>query len=110
VEFHFASIFVFLVVGVGLAAFTLGLSKLIRPFKPGAEKSSIYECGERPIGSPWIRFNIRFYVALIEALAYVWKKGDLEWVRPKVHRKDVDIRLPGGGAPDKAQAAMGDRR
>jgi NADH-quinone oxidoreductase subunit A len=146
VEFHFASILVFLVVGVGLAAFTLALSKLLRPFKPGAEKSTIYECGERPVGSPWIRFNIRFYVvalifvvfdvetvllypwatvykqlgvvsfvylliflvALIEALAYVWRKGDLEWIRPKVRRKEVDIRLPEASVvAGKVRAAAG---
>lgn len=135
-EFQFAGILVFLVIGVGLAVFTLALSKLLRPFKPGAEKSTIYECGERPVGSPWIRFNIRFYVvalifvvfdvetvllypwatvykdlgvvsfvylliflsALILALAYVWKKGDLEWVRPKVQRKEVGVRLPDANA------------
>jgi NADH-quinone oxidoreductase subunit A len=132
VEFQFAAVLVFLVVGVGLAAFTLGLSKLLRPFKPSAEKDTIYECGELPIGSPWIRFNMRFYVvalifvvfdvetvllypwatvyrdlggisfvyllifliALILALAYVWKKGDLEWVRPQVHRQEVNGPVP----------------
>jgi len=151
VEFHFATILVFLVVGVGLAVFTLALSKLLRPFKPGAEKDTIYECGERPIGSPWIRFNMRFYVvalifvvfdvetvllypwatvykqlgvvsfvylliflaALIEALAYVWKKGDLEWVRPRIQRKDVDAPLPEKyvvGEHHKARAAGGGRQ
>ncbi|MDM7916147.1 MAG: NADH-quinone oxidoreductase subunit A [Candidatus Eisenbacteria bacterium] len=131
-EFHFATVLVFIVVGVGFAAFTLGLGKILRPFAPGAEKQSIYECGERPVGSPWIKFNIRFYVvalifvvfdveivllypwatvfkqmgvvsfvylliflvSLLEALAYVWKKGDLEWVRPQVRREDVKAPLP----------------
>ena len=118
-EFHFATVLVFILLGIGFVAFTLFLSKLMRPYAPGAEKASIYECGERPIGSPWIKFNIRFYVvalifvvfdveivllypwatiykemgvvsfvylliflvSLVEALAYVWKKGDLEWVK-----------------------------
>ena len=131
-EFHFATVLVFIIVGVGFVGIMLGLSKIMRPFAPGAEKSSIYECGERPTGSPWIKFNIRFYVvalifvvfdvevvllypwaaiykemgvvsfvylliflvSLIEALAYVWKKGDLEWIRPQVRRKDVDAPLP----------------
>jgi NADH-quinone oxidoreductase subunit A len=134
VEFHFATVLVFLLIGIGFAVFTLLLSRLLRPFAPGADKASIYECGERPTGSPWIKFNIRFYVValifvvfdvevvllypwaavykeigvvafvylliflfgLIEALAYVWKKGDLAWVKPQVHRHDVDSPLPRG--------------
>ena len=24
-----------------------------------------YECGEPPVGSPWVKFNIRFYVVAI---------------------------------------------
>ncbi|MHB9013174.1 MAG: NADH-quinone oxidoreductase subunit A, partial [Ignavibacteriaceae bacterium] len=81
-----------------------------------------YECGENPIGTPWVKFNIRFYVValiflifdvevvllipwalvykgfglggfLVGAIflfmlglgmAYEWRKGDLEWVKPKV--------------------------
>lgn len=131
-EFHFATVLVFMVVGVGMAVFVLLLSRLLRPFKPGHDKSSIYECGERPVGSPWIKFNIRFYVialifvvfdveivllypwatiykemgvlsfvylliflvSLLEALVYVWKKGDLEWVKPQVRRHDVTAPVP----------------
>ena len=131
-EFHFATVLVFMVVGVGLAVFVLLLSRLLRPFNPSLDKSSIYECGERPVGSPWIKFNVRFYVvalifvvfdvevvllypwatiykemgivsfvylliflvSLLEALGYVWKKGDLEWVRPQVRRHDVDAPVP----------------
>lgn len=131
-DFHFATVLVFILIGVGFAAFTLLLSRIVRPFAPGSEKASIYECGERPIGSPWIKFNIRFYVValifvvfdveiillypwatiykemgfvsfvylliflvgLLEALVYVWKKGDLEWVKPQVERREIDAPLP----------------
>ena len=131
-EFHFATVLVFLLIGLAFVVLMLLLSRLLRPFAPGAEKASIYECGERPTGSPWIKFNIRFYVvalifvvfdveivllypwatiyremglisfvylliflvSLIEALAYVWKKGDLEWVRPEVLRDEVDGPVP----------------
>ncbi len=131
-EFHFATVLVFLLIGIGFVLFTLFLSKVMRPFAPGGDKASIYECGERPTGSPWIKFNIRFYVvalifvvfdvevvllypwatiykemgaisfvylliflvSLIEALAYVWKKGDLEWVRPQVRRTEVSAPAP----------------
>jgi NADH-quinone oxidoreductase subunit A len=48
---------------VGLA---LWLGKFLRPNLPNAEKSSIYESGEKPIGSAWFNFNPRFYlVALV---------------------------------------------
>jgi len=30
-----------------------------------SEKQVVYECGERPTGSPWIKFNIRFYVVAL---------------------------------------------
>jgi NADH-quinone oxidoreductase subunit A len=151
VEFHFATVLVFLAVGIGFAAFTLLLSRILRPFAPGADKASIYECGERPMGSPWIQFNIRFYVValifvvfdvevvllypwatiykemgvvsfvylliflfgLVEALAYVWKKGDLEWVKPQVRRMDVDAPLPRGvrsGIAGSADAHAAERR
>lgn len=117
----FATVLLFLVVGLIFLSFTLLLSRLIQAKgKPGKDKYMAYECGEVPEGSAWIRFNIRFYVlalifiifdveivfllpwavvfkklgafAFLEGLifigilaiglAYVWKKGDLEWVKP----------------------------
>ena len=118
---QFANVLVFLAVGIFFLAFTLTLSSLFRPSKYSAEKLTSYECGENPVGSPWIQFNIRFYVfalifiifdvevaflvpwavvfkklgmvAFVEGLifiailavglAYVWAKGDLQWVRPE---------------------------
>jgi NADH-quinone oxidoreductase subunit A len=116
-----ASILVFLATIVGLMAFVLVLWKVLRPERFDEEKTTTYECGEEPVGSAWIQFNIRFYVfalifivfdveavfllpwavvfrelgplAYVEglvfigilavALAYVWRKGDLAWVRPE---------------------------
>jgi NADH-quinone oxidoreductase subunit A len=116
-----ASILVFLATIVGLMAFCLVLWKVLRPERFDEEKTTTYECGEEPVGSAWIQFNIRFYVfalifivfdveavfllpwatvfrelgalAYVEglvfiailavALAYVWRKGDLAWVRPE---------------------------
>jgi NADH-quinone oxidoreductase subunit A len=114
-----ASVGVYLLVVVGFLAMNLVLWWVIRPSRPTEEKITTYECGENPLGSAWIQFNIRFYVfalifvifdveavfllpwatvfrelgalAFVEglvflailavALAYVWRKGDLEWVR-----------------------------
>ncbi len=116
-----ASILVFLAAIVGLMSFILVLWKVLRPERLDPEKETTYECGEEPVGSAWIQFNIRFYVfalifivfdveavfllpwavvfrelgtlAYVEglvfiailavALAYVWSKGDLAWVRPE---------------------------
>jgi len=116
-----ASILVFLVAVVGSLAGALVLWAALRPSRFSEEKLTTYECGEDPVGSAWIQFNIRFYVfalifvvfdveavfllpwatvfrelgpiayleglvfigILVLALAYVWRKGDLAWVRPE---------------------------
>jgi NADH-quinone oxidoreductase subunit A len=117
----FTAILIFFGVGAAIVFAALGVSRLIAPHKPNPVKNSTYECGEEPVGSPWIRFNTRFYVIalvflvfdvevlflfpwavnikamglfgwidmavfiaiLAVGLAYVWGKGDLDWVRPK---------------------------
>ena len=118
---EFGKIFVFLLVGIVFVGISLFMASLIRPKRPTKEKLKIYECGEDIIGSPWVKFNIRFYVValiflifdvevvllfpwalgyqefgvygflvgiiflliLILGMAYEWRKGDLEWARPK---------------------------
>jgi NADH-quinone oxidoreductase subunit A len=55
----------FIVVGSGFIFIHLLIGKLIRPAKPGAEKMTIYECGEPTIGSSWIQFDLRFYVVAL---------------------------------------------
>ena len=55
----------FIFVGVGLVA-----AAFIRPSNPNPIKNSTYECGEIPIGEPWIRFNIRFYVIALMFLLF----------------------------------------
>jgi NADH-quinone oxidoreductase subunit A len=58
----FASVFVFLIVGILFVAVSLLLARLIRPAEPNVVKMSNYECGEEPIGFSWINFNVRFYI------------------------------------------------
>jgi len=115
----YAAVLAFLVVAIAFLAVNLLVWKVIRPSRFSEEKLTTYECGENPVGSAWIQFNIRFYVfalifiifdveavfllpwavvfrelgvlaylegllfiaILMVALAYVWSKGDLEWVR-----------------------------
>lgn len=62
---HYSAVLVFAVIGIGAVAGILFTSRLLRPRNPYREKLVPYECGEDPKGSPWIRFNIRFYVVAI---------------------------------------------
>ena len=55
----------FTAVGVGFILVHLIPGKVIRPNRPGAEKGTIYECGEPTIGSAWIQFDLRFYVVAL---------------------------------------------
>jgi NADH-quinone oxidoreductase subunit A len=118
---EFGKIFVFILVSILFVIVAIFAAKIIRPSRPTHEKLLTYECGENPEGSPWIKFNIRFYVVALIFLifdvevvllipwalvyknfgfggylvgiiflvllgigmAYEWRKGDLEWARPK---------------------------
>jgi NADH-quinone oxidoreductase subunit A len=136
VHFDFWVVLIYLAVCAGIVGFALLLARLVSPRLPNAEKSTPYECGERPIGSGWFSFNPRFYLmalvfivfdveialtypvatvvrqwvdqgrggtAVLEilifiailaaALAYVWGRGDLDWVR------DIHGPLADAGAP-----------
>ncbi len=55
----------FAAVGVGFILVHLIAGKIVRPNKPGAEKGTIYECGEPTIGSAWVQFDLRFYVVAL---------------------------------------------
>ena len=119
---EFGTVFIYLVVGLGILAFTLVLSRLLQHKNPTDLKLETYECGEPTEGPSWIQFNPRFYiialvflifdveivfmfpwavayqklgifafvemvifiVILLFGLIYAWKKGDLNWVKPKV--------------------------
>ncbi len=116
----FGQIFIFILTAIFFVAVALIASKIIRPSRPTTEKLLTYECGENVEGSPWVKFNIRFYVVALIFLifdvevvllipwslvyksfgmpgflvgvifllllglgmAYEWRKGDLEWVKP----------------------------
>ncbi len=60
-----ATILVFLAVGTLFLLANLGLGKLIRPDRPSVAKGEIYECGEKPVGTAWIQFDLRFYVVAL---------------------------------------------
>ena len=59
------TLIVFIAVGAIFLAANLLLGKLVRPNRPSPEKGEVYECGEPPIGSAWIQFDLRFYVVAL---------------------------------------------
>ncbi len=131
---EFGKIFVFILTALLFVIVAIFTAKLIRPSRPTKEKLMTYECGENIEGSPWVKFNIRFYVVALIFLifdvevvllvpwalvykqfgmpgflvgvifllllglgmAYEWRKGDLEWARPKpvppVIKKKIEVK------------------
>ena len=125
---EFGKIFIFMLLAGAFVMIALFAAKLIRPHRPTKEKLKIYECGENPEGTPWVKFNIRFFVVALIFLifdvevvllfpwaltykdfgvygfivgiifllilglgmAYEWRKGDLEWARPKPNIPKLD--------------------
>lgn len=67
---EFGVVLLFFVVGLIFVAIGLLAAAIIRPNKPNQIKLSTYECGEQPIGSPWLRFNVRFYVVALVFLLF----------------------------------------
>ena len=58
-------VLIFLAAGLTLLAANLVLGLLVRPDKPSAGKAEVYECGEQPVGDPWVQFDLRFYVVAL---------------------------------------------
>ena len=53
---------IFGALGLLLAGLLLGLSALLRPKRPSAEKSIPYESGVDPVGDGWSQSQIRYYI------------------------------------------------
>ncbi len=79
--FDFGSVLVFAIVAVGFALGGITLSRLVGPKAPNANKATIYECGERPVGVAWFNFNPRFYLV---ALVFVIFEVDIALTFPVV--------------------------
>ena len=67
---EFGKILIFIILAIVFVTITLIIAKLIRPNRPTFEKLKVYECGENPEGSPWVKFNIRFYVVALIFLIF----------------------------------------
>lgn len=53
---------IFLLLGTVFVLITLGVAKLVRPSRPTKVKLQNYECGEVPVGSSWIQYNVGYYI------------------------------------------------
>ena len=98
-----ATILVFVAVGVGFLAFNLVLGRLVRPNRPSPEKGSVYECGEEPIGSAWIQFDLRFYVV---ALLFVIFDVEIAFFFPWAVVFGSATQLADAGRPADQRAAV----
>lgn len=67
---EFGKVFVFILTAILFVVIALFVARLLRPKRPTFEKLTTYECGENPEGSPWVKFNIRFYVVALIFLIF----------------------------------------
>ena len=79
--YQFGAVLAFAVVAILFALAMLTVGRLLRPRFPSEAKLSIYECGERPIGSAWYNFNPLFYLV---ALVFIIFEGDIALTFPVV--------------------------
>ena len=79
VPFHFANVLIFSGLAIFFVLGSLLAGRLLRPNHPTAEKSMIYECGEKPIGHAWYNFNPRFYLI---ALVFVIFEVEIAFMFP----------------------------
>ena len=58
----YLTVAVFGALACGLVGLFIGLSALIRPSRPQAQKYLTYESGVDPVGDGWTQSNIRYYI------------------------------------------------
>lgn len=56
--------------GIGFACVFLALAMFLGPKRGGANKLAPFECGSEPIGSPRVRFSVKFYQVAILFLIF----------------------------------------
>src|ERR1051326_4655776 len=59
-----------IVFGIGFSLLFLSLAMFLGPKRLGAEKLAPFECGSEPIGSPRVRFSVKFYQVAILFLVF----------------------------------------
>ena len=62
---QYGKVLIFLILAVIFVAGGILVNYLIHPHNPTKEKLMTYECGEDPVGDPWVQFNVRFFVVAL---------------------------------------------
>lgn len=60
----------FLVFAIAFAALMLGLTMILGPKRSTVIKDEPFECGSEPIGSPRVKFSVKFYQVAILFLVF----------------------------------------
>ncbi len=74
------SVTLFVAIAIAFVLGSLVFGHIVRPRLPNTEKGAVYECGEPPVGSSWVQFDLRFYIVALfylvfdveVALTYPW--------------------------------------
>jgi NADH-quinone oxidoreductase subunit A len=66
----YTPVLIALLVGGAMGLLFLGLAVFMGPKHVTAEKLSPFECGSEPIGSPRVRFSVKFYQVAILFLVF----------------------------------------
>lgn len=66
----FATVLLFILAALVFLILGFSVSRFIRPSHPNPEKLSPYECGEEAVGSPWSKFNSKFYIIALIFLVF----------------------------------------
>lgn len=76
----YGAVLFFFLASIGLTVGMIMANRIVgAKSNPNPDKIESYECGEEPIGSAWLRFNIRFYMV---ALVFVIFDVELALVFP----------------------------
>src|SRR5262249_17034906 len=69
-SFDYGPTLVALLFGIGFSLFFLALAVFLGPSRGGDTKLAPFECGSDPIGSPRVRFSVKFYQVAILFLIF----------------------------------------
>ena len=67
---EYAGLGLFVLLGAGTIALFLVLTTVLGPRLRFAEKQEPFECGERPLASPYQRFSVKFYMVGISFVIF----------------------------------------
>ncbi len=62
---EYLPVLMFIIVGIGFAGVTLGLSEFIVPQTRNSRKLAPYECGLEPVGNARQRIEVKFYLVAV---------------------------------------------